>query len=148
MWSELTSNSYFSERYAVMVGSIRQFLFFFFSPFQMHKSYAFHSWRQLRNTYNPINYLHNRIQNQLTVYQKTSFPIVARQVCQTLYKTHRFQRWGIKAFLPLDSIPHTGSVNAVFNCKLMGAVLDCGTEQVKQVPSFYLVSWGKQVQFP
>lgn len=78
MWSELTSNSYFSSQNDMLSwwGRIRQLpslSFFFFPALQMHKSYVFHSWRQVQNTYNPINYLHNRIQNQLTIHQKTLF---------------------------------------------------------------------------
>lgn len=134
--------------------------FFFFSPsFQMHKSYVFHSWRQVQNTYNPINYLQNRIQNQLTVQQKTLFfffiwsNVGAQHAAQNICILKMGFTLQIKpdpkpTFLPLDFIPHTDSMNTIFSCEFIGTVLDCGTEQVKQVPSFYLVSRGKQVQFP
>jgi len=56
-------------------GRIRQSpsLSFFYFPSKMHKSYVLHSWRQVQNTYNLVNYLHNRIQNQLTIHQETLF---------------------------------------------------------------------------
>lgn len=46
----------------------------------------------------------------------------------------------LQSFLLLDFIPQVDSANTIFNCKFTGCVLDCGTEQEKKVPSFYLVS--------
>lgn len=126
-------------------------------PLQTHKSDVFHSRRQVQNTYNFIHYLHNRIQTSWLFIRKVYFfPLKQCRYATHCTKDTLFKpafalqlkpesKPFLQSFLLLDFIPQVDSANTIFNCKFTGCVLDCGTEQEKQVPSFYLVSWGKQV---